>query len=152
MAAKEWHLFTVAQTNAVVATIEPMLGRMTTAARRLAMAKARLDELTEAMRANGSGREAAALQEEIEDLVSELHDVVGALEEAGVEVKDVEGGIVDFPARHQGRVVLLCYRPGEGEVRCWHEVDDGFAGRQPIATLDDETLGRDGRGTVQPDR
>lgn len=140
MPAKEWRLFTVAQANAVIPAVEPLLDRMTVAAGRLIAAKGRLDELTEAMRANGAGREAARLQEEIERLVAELHDVVGACEEAGVEVKDFERGLVDFPARYQGRIVLLCYLAGEGEIRFWHEVDDGFAGRQPIASLDADTL------------
>lgn len=144
MPAKEWRLFTVAQADAVVPVVEPLLQRMTTAAARLVEAKARHDQLTAAMRADGHGEEALTLQAEIEALVGELQEVVGACEEVGVEVKDFERGIVDFPARHQGRVVLLCYRPGEGRVRFWHEVDDGFAGRQPIDTLDDETLGRMG--------
>ena len=146
MAAKEWRLFTVAQANGVVSVIEPLLARMTTAASRLVQAKTRHDELTEAMRANGHGEEALTLQAEIEALVGELQEVVGTCEEAGVEVKDFEHGIVDFPARYQGRFIMLCYRPGEGRIRFWHEVDDGFAGRQPIEALDDETLG----GPVQP--
>lgn len=146
MPAKEWRLFTVAQADAVVSVIEPLLARMTTTASRLIQVKARHDELTVAMRANGHGEEALSLQAEIEALVGELQEVVAACEEAGVEVKDFEHGIVDFPARYQGRVIMLCYRPGEGRIRFWHEIDDGFAGRQPIDALDDETLG----GHLQP--
>lgn len=146
MAAKEWRLFTVAQADGVVGVIEPLLTRMTTAATGLVAAKGRHDELTEAMRANGHGDESLRLQAEIEALVGELHEVVGTLEEIGVEVKDFEQGIVDFPARHRGRFVMLCYRPGEGRIRFWHEVDDGYAGRQPVEALDDETRG----GPVQP--
>ncbi len=142
MPAKAWRLFTVSQADAVVSVVEPLLARMTTAATRLVAAKTRHDELTDAMRANGHGGEALTLQAEIEALVTELHEVVGTLEEVGVEVKDFEQGIVDFPARFEGRVILLCYRPGEGRIRFWHEVDDGFAGRRPIGMLDDEALGR----------
>jgi len=146
MAANERRIFTVAQADGVVGVIEPLLTRMRAAASRLVAAKARHDELTEAMRANGHGDESLRLQAEIEALVEELHEVVGMLEEVGVEVKDFEQGIVDFPAWHQGRFVMLCYRPGEGRIRFWHEVDDGFAGRQRIDVLDEETLG----GPVQP--
>ncbi len=146
MAAKEWRIFTVAQADGVVRVIEPLLTRMTTAATRLVAAKGRHDELTEAMRANGHGDESLRLQAEIEALVVDLHEVVDTLEEIGVEVKGFEQGIVDFPARHQGRFIMLCYRPGEGRIRFWHEVDDGFAGRQPIDMLDDETTG----GPLQP--
>ena len=141
MPAKEWRLFTVAQADAVIAAVEPLLARMTSAASRLVAAKARLDQLTEAMRANGHGEETLSLQAEIEALVGELQEVVAACEAVGIEVKDFERGIVDFPARYQGRFIMLCYRPGEGRIRYWHEVDDGFAGRQPIDALDDETLG-----------
>lgn len=146
MAANEWRIFTVAQADGVVGVIEPLLTKMTTAAGRLVAAKGRHDELTEAMRANGHGGESLRLQAEIEALVGELHEVVGAIEDIGVEVKGFEQGIVDFPARHEGRFVMLCYRPGEGRIRFWHEVDDGFAGRQSIDALDEETLG----GPVQP--
>ena len=141
MPAREWRLFTVAQADAVIAAVEPLLARMTSAASRLVAAKARLDQLTEAMRANGHGEETLSLQAEIEALVGELQEVVAACEAVGIEVKDFERGIVDFPARYQGRFIMLCYRPGEGRIRYWHEVDDGFAGRQPIDALDDETLG-----------
>ncbi len=146
MAAREWLIFTVAQADGVVGVIEPLLTRMTTAATRMVAAKGRHDELTAAMRANGHGDESLRLQAEIEELVWELEEVVGTLEEIGVEAKDFELGIVDFPARYQGRFVMLCYRPGEGRIRFWHEVDDGFAGRQSIDALDDETLG----GPAQP--
>ena len=142
MPAKEWRLFTVAEADAAVSTIEALLARMTAAAARLVEAKTRHDQLTDAMRANGHGGEALALQAEIEALMDELQEVVGACEAVGVEVKDFELGIVDFPARFEGRFIMLCYRPGEGRIRFWHEVDDGFAGRQPISMLDDETLGQ----------
>ena len=141
MPAREWRLFTVAQADAVIGAVEPLLSRMRTAASRLVAAKTRLDQLTEAMRANGHGEETLSLQAEIEALVGELQEVVAACEAVGIEVKDFERGIVDFPARYQGRFIMLCYRPGEGRIRYWHEVDDGFAGRQPIDALDNETLG-----------
>jgi hypothetical protein len=50
----------------------------------------------------------------------------------GCEVKDLDGGIVDFPALLEGREVCLCWRLGETLISHWHEVDAGFRGRQPI--------------------
>jgi hypothetical protein len=53
-------------------------------------------------------------------------------------VKDIEIGLVDWPAMHEGREVLLCGKYGEREVASWHERDAGFAGRRPVAELRDQ--------------
>jgi hypothetical protein len=63
----------------------------------------------------------------------ELTSRTSELEELGVQLKDFERGLVDFPSLREGRVVLLCWQIGEGdEVEWWHDVEDGFAGRTPI--------------------
>src|ERR1044072_7203095 len=55
------------------------------------------------------------------------------LEALGIQLKDYERGLIDFPSLRDGRVVLLCWQLGEGEqVEWWHDVDTGFAGRQPL--------------------
>ena len=53
----------------------------------------------------------------------------------GCELKDLDSGIVDFPARLEGREVCLCWRLGEDLITHWHEVDAGFRGRKPIEAL-----------------
>jgi len=58
---------------------------------------------------------------------------MAAIEESGVQLKDLEIGLVDFAAEHDGRTVLLCWQYGEPEVAFWHGVDEGFAGRKPLA-------------------
>jgi hypothetical protein len=66
-------------------------------------------------------------------LLSELSERTGELEALGVQLKDYERGLIDFPSLRDGRVVLLCWQLGEGdEVEWWHDVDAGFAGRQPL--------------------
>ena len=50
----------------------------------------------------------------------------------GCHVKDLETGLIDFPATLEGRTVFLCWRLGENQVRYWHEMDSGYAGRLPI--------------------
>lgn len=63
---------------------------------------------------------------EVGKLTTEIMD-------AGVQLKDYHRGLIDFPSLRDERVVLLCWQLGEGdEVRWWHEVDAGFAGRQPL--------------------
>lgn len=54
------------------------------------------------------------------------------IEDRGVVLRDVERGLVDFPARHRGRVVLLCWLAGEDDIGWWHWPEDGFAGRRPL--------------------
>lgn len=76
--------------------------------------------------------EAERLQREAEAAAAEIEGFVHELAELGVECKSLESGLVDFPAERDGRVVYLCWRAGEDAVTHWHEVDAGFAGRQPL--------------------
>jgi hypothetical protein len=64
-----------------------------------------------------------------------ISDSVEAIQEMGVLVKDLDVGLCDFPFLLDGRVVYLCWKLGEPEIRYWHEVEDGYNGRQPIETL-----------------
>ena len=57
---------------------------------------------------------------------------IHAIAELGVILKDLEVGLVDFPAQRNGREVYLCWRLGEDHINWWHEVDSGFASRQPL--------------------
>ncbi len=75
-----------------------------------------------------SEREYEKTMDRLGVLVDELHAV-------GVELKDFELGLVDFPAIHQGRDVLLCWKRGELKIDHWHEVDAGLSGRQPVSIL-----------------
>jgi hypothetical protein len=63
----------------------------------------------------------------------DLQGVLATIESLGVELKDLELGLVDFPAERGGRRVLLCWQYGEPEVAFWHGADEGFAGRKPLA-------------------
>jgi hypothetical protein len=65
-------------------------------------------------------------------LLRELDGTMDSLSSAGVHVKDPGKGLVDFPARRDGRAVWLCWKVGEPTVEFWHELDDGFAGRVRI--------------------
>ena len=66
--------------------------------------------------------------------VQEIGLLVADLEAAGVQVKDLDRGLVDFPARHpeSGDLVLLCWHLGEDRVAFWHGLDEGFVGRKPL--------------------
>ena len=66
-------------------------------------------------------------------VLSELTLAVADLEALGVQLKDFERGLIDFPSLRDGRMVLLCWQMGEGdELEWWHDLDAGFAGRTPL--------------------
>ena len=65
-------------------------------------------------------------------LIEELDGIVREIEASGAHLKDVQLGLVDFPAEPEGEIVYLCWQSGEPEVAFWHRMDEGFAGRQPL--------------------
>ena len=66
--------------------------------------------------------------------LSKLQSLVTEICSEGCQIKDIDDGLVDFPTIWEGREVCLCWKLGEAEVAFWHEVDAGFAGRQPLRT------------------
>jgi len=125
-------LFTVDEANALLPTLEPILRRMQTRMQEVDRARRRLTELTPAMRGNGHGAETSTLEARLEELATELTADLRRVSEQGVEIKDLDQGLIDFPSLREGRVVYLCWRLGEGKLAFWHELDGGFAGRQPL--------------------
>ncbi len=64
--------------------------------------------------------------------VERLHECISELAQLGVELKDMRTGLIDFPGRMDGREVCLCWKLGEADLAWWHEVNEGFRGRQPL--------------------
>ncbi len=79
--------------------------------------------------------DADELRHEYDNAVAQLRTYVDELQQVGVELKDYDHGLVDFPAIHDGRKVLLCWRRGEEAILAWHELESGFAGRRDISEL-----------------
>lgn len=76
--------------------------------------------------------EVVAMREELERQREDLAGYVDELEDLGVELKDPEIGLIDFPAEREGRIVYLCWKLGEPQVEYWHELEAGYRGRQPL--------------------
>jgi hypothetical protein len=126
-------LFTVAEANALLPDIVPILMEMRARKVELDAALVALEHLTPAMRLNGHAAEARDLEARIHDLSTELAAGVDHLRDKGIEIKNIDHGLIDFPSLRGDRVVFLCWRLGEGPViRFWHEIDAGFAGRQAL--------------------
>ena len=67
------------------------------------------------------------------------HKYIAQLLAMGVVIKDVQQGLIDFNAKSDGRDIFLCWRIGEKDIHFWHELDEGFAGRQSIELLEKKT-------------
>jgi len=123
-------LFTVQEANALLPNVRTMLAKIQRAHRRLSQFREQAKKASEAAEQGGGGIESGvAYAAALTDLTVQLAE----LETLGVQLKDFERGLVDFPSLRDGRVVLLCWQLGEGdEVEWWHDVDAGFAGRTPL--------------------
>ncbi len=91
-------------------------------------------ELSLKMRGNGHVMEGElkAAQEGLERSLAAVNGLVGQVQEMGCELKDIDQGLIDFRAEMDGREVYLCWKLGEQRIDWWHELDTGFAGRQPL--------------------
>jgi hypothetical protein len=123
-------LFTIQEANALLPSVRTILAKIQRAHRRVAQYRDEAKEAAEAAEKGGGGISsglAYALA------LTELTSAITELETLGVQLKDFERGLVDFPSLREGRVVLLCWQMGEGdELEWWHDVDAGFAGRTPL--------------------
>lgn len=88
---------------------------------------ARAPELQEVISCGGKPVDLRHVQ-----LLYKLQKLSTEIGSAGCQIKDLEGGLIDFPTIWEGREVFLCWKLGESEVSFWHEVDAGYAGRQPL--------------------
>lgn len=127
--------FTPEEANAALAEVRPLVERMVERRRAHVEALERQEELEGRIRGNGGGIPPAQLAEaaaDVERYAGELAQSVDDLVELGVQVKDLDEGLVDFPALSRGETVLLCWQLGEEEIGFWHPVAEGFAGRRPL--------------------
>lgn len=122
-------LFTLAEANELLPTVKRRLESI----QRL---YARIDEYRPNARAAAEASEAGGGMAGGTNYVKALYEVgklTTELFEMGVQLKDYSRGLIDFPSMREGRVVLLCWQLGEKEeIEWWHEMDAGFAGRQPL--------------------
>lgn len=122
--------FSVEEANRALPYVSRVVGDVTSVYGRIVQIRRDLESETPTSSAAQLEREYDASMDRLSSLIDELHEV-------GVELKDFEKGLVDFPAIHDEREVLLCWRRGEKAITHWHEVDAGFAGRHPVSLLND---------------
>ncbi len=121
-------LFTIKEANDLLSVVRPKLETIKTHYESVAVY--RDSAKAAAAQSGGGGMESGSIYVkclyEIGKLTTEFHEL-------GIQLKDYSRGLIDFPSMRDGHVVLLCWQLGEDEqIQWWHEVEDGFAGRQPI--------------------
>lgn len=120
--------FTVEEANALLPQVRALVEELF-AARQAALARRPvLRPVLESAAGNGGSRQAG----ELLGIFEQVEKVVAEIQQLGCELKGVEEGLVDFPAMMEGREVYLCWQYNEPEVAFWHDIDAGFAGRQPL--------------------
>jgi hypothetical protein len=123
-------LFTLEEANALLPTVRNVLVQIQRAHKKLSQFQEQAKKAADNAEAGGGGVNDGPLYAQ---LLINLTSLMANLDSMGVQLKDLERGLVDFPSLRDGRVVLLCWQVGEGdELEWWHDVDAGFAGRTPL--------------------
>ena len=131
----EERYFTVEEANEALAEVRPLTEELVSHRRALVELQERQAALTTRISGNGGNVEPSELrevQERLDEEVAGIARCVARIHEVGAQVKDLDEGLVDFPAHRGGEEVLLCWRLGEDEIEFWHGLDEGFSGRRPL--------------------
>jgi hypothetical protein len=119
--------YTVSQANAAIDWVRERINRMRAAREQLGDEEARA-ALSDAAPGNGGGAPGLVVSEAFID----MRDALAELQEIDVVLRDLDRGLVDFPALRDGREVYLCLEDGENEIAFWHDLETGFGGREPL--------------------
>jgi hypothetical protein len=129
--------FGIDEANSRLADVEPLLKQLKADRDRVAELQ---PEIERAQKTNGSAEHAEQLarnQQELRQAVRRMQQAVLQIDEWGVTLRDINTGLIDFPALVMGRPIWLCWRLGEGNaINWWHEANKGFDSRQPLTELD----------------
>ncbi|MBI4536822.1 MAG: DUF2203 domain-containing protein [candidate division NC10 bacterium] len=128
-------LFTLAQANSLLPHLVPRLRQVIAAREALRTPQATMEDFRTRAMQHGGAQPTPALHEaklQIDRLTAAVRDEIGEIESLGCLVKDLDLGLVDFPAKRGEETVLLCWRLGEASIRYWHGTDEGYAGRKPL--------------------
>ena len=131
----EQRYFTVEEANEALEEVRPLTEELVGHRRALVELQERQSVLTTRIAGNGGNvepHELEEVQEELDEEVAGIARCVARIHEVGALVKDLDDGLVDFPATRDGEDVLLCWRLGEDEIGFWHGLDEGFSGRKPL--------------------
>jgi hypothetical protein len=119
--------YTLEEANAALGWVQGVIVSLRSAREGLSDEEAR-EALAEAGPQNGGGDPGRVVSEAF----LQLRDALAQLQEAEIVLRDLDRGLVDFPAIRDEREVYLCWLEGEDEIGYWHDLEAGFAGREPL--------------------
>ena len=123
--------FTLLEANEVLNSIRPLMDAIQEIRQAILKKQPEAWPAIEKSAGNGGNRALSNMVQDFEKLDALVHQI----QDLGVLIKDINLGLLDFPALRDGREVYLCWQYGEDEIAFWHEVEAGFAGRQPIESF-----------------
>jgi hypothetical protein len=123
--------FTLSEANEALVSIRPLMDEVQAIRQRIMSTQPEAWSAIEKSVGNGGSRALSEIVVEFEKLDALVHRIL----DTGVIIKDINMGLLDFSALKDGREVYLCWQYGEGDIAFWHEVEEGYAGRQPIDTF-----------------
>ncbi|HEV2133815.1 MAG TPA: DUF2203 domain-containing protein [Terracidiphilus sp.] len=128
--------FTLDEAQALLPVLESLLKRAIESKQAAETVESDLSELARRIYMSGGMKvdiaKVAKMRAEMEAHLQKVRDTIAEIDAIGVQVKDLEAGLLDFPFRLEDEVVLLCWRMGEPAIEHWHTTDAGFKGRQPV--------------------
>ena len=126
---QEMHLFTPQEASKLLSDIKPKIKVLVETKKVIARFH---DEIEKYNLLGFRTPEIAERAAQLDALVDEMTRKIAELEDFGVQVKDLDRGLVDFPAERYGESVMLCWQYGEAEVLFWHKATEGYPGRKPL--------------------
>jgi hypothetical protein len=128
--------FTLDEAQSLLPVLESLLKRAMEGRRAAQLVESELNELPQRIYLSGGMRvnsaNVARQRAEVEEHLKQAEESVAEIDAIGVQVKDLDSGLLDFPCRIDGEVVLLCWRMGERAIEHWHTVEAGFQGRKLV--------------------
>jgi hypothetical protein len=128
--------FTLDEAQAMLPVVESLLVRAIEAQNDAGKVESELQELNRRIHLTGGIRvdvgEVVRQRSELDTYRSRMKETLDEIEEIGVQVKDLDRGLIDFPCKVEEEIVLLCWKRGEAAIEFWHTLESGFAGRQAI--------------------
>ena len=123
--------FTFTEANEALKLIRPWMEEVMRIRQRILDSQPEIWPAIQKSAGNGGNPALSKLAFDFEKFDTLIHKI----QDAGAQIKDINIGLLDFSALKDGREVYLCWQHGEGDIAYWHEVEDGYAGRQAIDTF-----------------
>jgi hypothetical protein len=128
--------FTLDEAQSLLPVLESLLRRAIDGKRFAEETESDLSGLAQRIHLSGGMRVNATMvakqRTQMEDSLKRVRESVAEIDAIGVQVKDLDSGLLDFPCRLDDQVVLLCWRMGEPSIEHWHTLESGYQGRQPV--------------------